>query len=48
MEEPFVTDYMKNKEKENLFKGFAEIITGFMLVLIAIFNVKRVLYDKSA
>lgn len=40
MEEPLITDYMKNKEKENLFKGFAEILIGFL-------NIKKVLYDQS-
>lgn len=38
MEEQFTTDYMKQKERESLFKGIAAILIGFMLVLIAIFT----------
>lgn len=38
MEEQFTTDYMKQKEREYLFKGIAAILIGFMLVLIAIFT----------
>lgn len=44
MEQHFVTDYMKDKERESLFKGIAEILTGFMLVLIAVFTVVAFYY----
>lgn len=45
MEEHFVTDYMKDKERQMLFKGAAEILIGFMLVLIAIFIVAAFYYE---
>lgn len=44
MEQHFVTDYMKDKEREGLFKGIAEILTGYMLVSIAVFTVVAFYY----
>lgn len=45
MEQHFVTDYMKNKERERLFKTIMLILVGLMLVLVAIFIVAAFHFD---